>query len=459
MAALAKQLDFTFPAEFEVSSYLKSDRWGSFSLLSKKKGSKRAFQESFKLPELPEVLKMVTKQAKHRTEYDRWITQASFRAFNRRKTQVASIGTCFVDLDYYNVPAYWSLQPYDMIEHILRHCESLGIPEPSAMIDSGRGIQIKWYHDQLPKKALARWDAVQRHLVNHFEHLGGDHNAKDVSRVLRVVNTVNQKSGITAEMIYVNNRFDIDEPVKYSFNELAAAVIPQKLPTDEQMLDLSDPDRKKKKASVSKINAFRLGFSVNSLNWTRLCDLQKLIRLRGGDVGEGMREPMAFYLCNFYALRYYKELGTRPLDDWNEFRGLCLEAAPHWCAQKIRDKTSNIYNLTRSMARGETVEFNGVEYPPLYTPKNVTLIELFQITDDELRQMATILSPDEKRRRDAKRKELNRREAGMKERKEYEAESQAKKEQALKLREKGMSIRAIAAEIGVGKSQVQRYLK
>lgn len=460
MAALAKQLDFTFPADFEVGSYLDSSRWGSFSVLSKKIGSSRAYQESFKLPELPEVLRMVSCQSKERTKYDRYITQASFRGFNRRKTQLASIGTCFVDLDYYNIKGYWHLQPYDMIDHILKHCEKVGIPQPSAMIDSGRGMQIKWYHDQLPKKALARWDAVQRHLVNHFVHLGGDHNAKDASRVLRIVNTVNQKSGLPVELIYINNRFDVDEPVKYSFNELAAAVIPMKLPTDDQIIDLANPDKKtRKKASVSQLKAFQHGFSVNSLNWTRLCDLQKLIKIRGGDVGEGLREPMAFYLCNFYGLRYSRELGTRPLDDWNEFRGLCLEAAPHWDEGKIRNKTSNIYQLTRAMARGETVEFNGVEYPPLYTPKNTTLIDLFQITDDELRQMATILSPDEKRRRDALRKELKRREAGAKERKEYEDESKAKKEQAIKMKEQGLKNKEIAEAIGVHVKSVSRYLK
>ena len=457
-AILANQLDFEFPPEYEIGGYLDSSRWGSFSVLSKHKDKTRASQSSYKLSELPEVLRMIS-SAKSQRDY--WITQAVFSQFNRRKVNLASIGTAFVDIDYYKVKSYQDLDPYVMIEKVLRRCDALNIPEPSVIIDSGRGLQVKWFHCVLPKKALARWDAVQRHLVRHFEDLGGDKNSRDVSRVLRVMHTYNQKTGNRVELVYVNNQFEVDAPVKYSFNELAAAVIPEKLPTDKQILDTVDPgnDPKFEKAKVSRIEAFRRGFSLDSLNWTRLCDLQKLIEIRGGDVGEGMREPMAFYLCNFYALRYHKSLSTRPLDDWSEFRQLCLQAAPHWDAAKITDKTSNIYALTRRMAAGETVELNGVEYPPLYTPKNITLIESFEITDDELRQMATIISPDEKKRRDAKRKELTRRASGMKERSEYEGEAQAKRDRAKQMKADGFKNKEIAAAIGVHVKSVSRYLR
>lgn len=455
MAAIARQLDFSFPAEFEVAGYLDDSRWGSFSVLIRNRGSKRAYQRSYKLNELPEVLAMI----KGDRTCDYWISQAVFRKFNRLKGNLASIGTAFVDLDYYTTKGFIHLGPEWMLNEVLRYCDEINIPQPSVVIDSGRGLQIKWFHEPLPKVALPRWEALQRNLVNKFEHMGGDHHARDVSRVLRVVESYNQKNMRQCELIYVNNRFDVDEPVKHKFNDLCKAVIPERLPANDEIKKV----RPEGKGKVTNLTQWQTGFSRNTLNWTRMCDLQNLIDLRGGDVGDGMREPMAFYLCNFFALRYYKDIGSRPLDNWNELRSLALQAAPHWDNDRIKDKTSNLYELTRRMYRGETVEYNGKEYPPLYTPTNQTLIDLFSITDDELLKMKTIISPDEKRRRNTVKKQEVRREAGVKERKEYDqdrkAQSDNRREQALKLREQGMSIRAIAAEIGVGKSQVSTYLK
>ena len=456
MAAIARQLDFSFPAEFEVAGYLDDSRWGSFSVLIRHKGSKKAYQRSYKLCDLPEVLAMI----KGDRTCDYWISQAVFRKFNRLKGNLASIGTAFVDLDYYTAKGFCGFGSDLMLDQVLRFCGNTGIPEPSVVIDSGRGLQVKWFHEPLPKVALPRWEALQRNLVNKFEHMGGDHHSRDVSRVLRIVNTVNQKNMRLCELIYVNNHFDIDEPVKYRFNELCQAVLPEKLPANDEIIKKVKPGTTGKVTSLSK---WQTGFSRNSLNWTRMCDLQNLINIRGGDVGEGLREPMAFYLCNFFALRYYKDLATRPLDNWNEFRNLCLQAAPHWDNEKIKDKTSNLYELTRRMYRGETVEFNGKEYPPLYTPTNARLIEDFKITDDKLLKMKTIISKDEKRRRNTARKQEIRREAGMKERKEYDeerkAQSLSKSEKARQMKADGFKNKDIAEAIGVHVKSVSRYLR
>lgn len=450
MAQLSRQIDIDFPADFEVSGYLDETRWGFFSVLSRKYGSSRAYQTSYPLKELPQVLKIVASSG----EYDYWISQAVFRVFNRRKVNLASVGTAFVDLDYYNLNHLSSLDPEKILRLVLDRCAEVGIPEPSIVIDSGKGLQIKWFHEPLPKKALPRWEAMQRNLVEHFAHLGGDHHARDVSRVLRVVHTINQKNMKRVEVLWVNNRFEVDEPIKYKFNELIDRVIPDR--------PVIKPARNRK-ASVTTLNPSKFKFTLDSLNWSRLCDLQKLIDIRGGDVGDGMREPLAFYLCNFYGLRYHKELSTRPADDWQEFRQLCSQAAPHWDTVKIRNKTSNLYDLTRRTSNGETVEYNDKEYTPLYTPRNDTLINQFKMTDDELKLMSTIISDSEKQRRNTESHEKRRREAGGVTRAEYEgnrtSNADDRKKKAIQMNQKGLSIRAIAAELGIGKSQVHNYLK
>ncbi|MDY1897432.1 hypothetical protein RKJ46_29095 [Klebsiella pneumoniae] len=61
-----------------------------------------------------------------------------------------------------------------------------------------------------------------------------------------------------------------------------------------------------------------------------------------------------------------------------------------------------LYSKAKSYEAGERVEFGGKSFAPLYTPKNDTLINLFQISQQEQEQLKTIISTDEaqKRRRE-----------------------------------------------------------
>ncbi len=432
------QLAFNLSADIETGNYLDSRKWGWFTTYTRPVGSSHGKQTSYPLNQLPQVLNLISQDRRDR---DWWISQAVFTKPNRRKVNLAHVGVAFVDLDYYRFPGLACLCNTEILDRVCQHSEDAGIPLPSIVIDSGKGLQIKWLHEPLPRKALPRWEAMQRQLVKVFLQLGADANARDISRVLRIIHTFNQKNGRRVEVIWVNNDYDVLTPTNYAFNDLAEQILPP----------LPEKSNRRRKASVRSFQPVS-GFTLNSLNWTRLCDLQKLIELRGGDMGDGLREPMAFWLCNFFALRYCKELAMKPLDEWNEFRQLCLQAAPHWDSGKIMDKTSNLYRLTRSAAKGETVEFNGKEYSPLYTPTNQYLIDAFQIEPEEERQLSTIHSGEEKSRRKSERNK--KRYAGNRQEK-----MQEKAKQAQKLKEHGLSTRRIAREMGVSQGMARKYLK
>ena len=342
------------------------------------------------------------------------------------------------------------------------------------MIDSGQGLQVKWFHEKLPRVALPRWEHLQAWLNQCLLDLGADVGAKDISRILRVVQTVNQKNGYPVRVLWQQTTGYTQD--LYSFNELIESVHQAHI-ANYRLAPAPTKQSSRKKISKAPVVQFnpRHAFSEDSLNWTRVCDLKKLIELRGGEIGDGLREPMAFYLCNHFALRYRHQLALNPLDAWPEFRSLCKSAAPHWDEARIREKTSNLYRLTRDDAEGKTVEFMGKEYRPLYTPGNEYLINLFGITDTEQRQMLTIIGNDEYNRRESVRKarpeykaadrayqEAKRREAGARLQKEYldevKAEVDEKREQAIALHKQGLSVRQIAAEMGCGKTTVSRYL-
>lgn len=404
----------------------------------------------------------------HQADY--WITQAVFSQKNRRKVNLAHVGVAFVDLDYYKIRELADLPPEAVLERVLSRCQSLNIPLPSLVIDSGQGLQVKWFHEKLPRVALPRWEHLQAWLNQCLLDLGADVGAKDISRILRVVQTVNQKNGYPVRVLWQQTTGYTQD--LYSFNELIESVHQAHIANYRLTpAPTKQPSRKISKAPVVQFNP-RHAFSEDSLNWTRVCDLKKLIELRGGEMGDGLREPMAFYLCNHFALRYRHQLALNPLDAWPEFRSLCKSAAPHWDEARIREKTSNLYRLTRDDAEGKTVEFMGKEYRPLYTPKNTFLIDLFGITDTEQRQMLTIIGNDEYNRRESVRKakpeykaadrtyqEAKRREAGAKPREEYLQEAEDKKQQAIRLHQQGYSVRKIAEAIGCSKSAADRYIK
>jgi hypothetical protein len=446
-----QQLNLEFPALSEAQQFLNVESWGTFSVLLKNKIGNNS-QSSHRLCTLPKVISMCVADSFS----DYWISQASFKKFNRRKVNLNAISLLFVDIDYYNDLKLAHLTPEQVLQkHLIPHCERIGIPPPSIAIDSGRGLQLKWFHEAIPAQALPRWDAVMNYLVKSFECLGGDNNAKDASRVLRIVQTINQKNNQPVRIIHTSGGWD--DPDRYVFDELCNKILPF---TQDQVrefrLNTKSRDGRERAAEVLRLPAARL--SLSNLNWSRLCDIQKIVELRGGDVGDGLREPTAFWLCNHYALRYYGS-GISDKHVWHEFNQLCRLVAPHWSRQQVTSKTSHLLDLMRRSASGETVTFNNKSCVPLYTPTNDYLINALQITSDEQQSLSTIISKSEKHRRRLKKQTENRRKKGIIGRAEYEAKAAdlAVKVKALKVQ--GFKQREIAEKLGITQPRVSQLLK
>ena len=59
-----------------------------------------------------------------------------------------------------------------MAASVIYHCQEEGIPCPSILVFSDRGLQAKWFLDAaLPRQALPRWNACQRYLVDRLAGL------------------------------------------------------------------------------------------------------------------------------------------------------------------------------------------------------------------------------------------------------------------------------------------------
>lgn len=76
-----------------------------------------------------------------------------------------------------------------------------------------------------------------------------------------------------------------------------------------------------------------------------------------------------------------------------------------WTEGRTRSKLQAVFRTSREAVAGKRVEWAGVDWDPRYRLKNQTIIEWLEITPEEEREMRTIISDDERRRRDRARKD------------------------------------------------------
>lgn len=495
----------------ECEAYLNKDRFGCFSILTDKSGRKE--QRSYPLRRMVEVIEGLDPR------FDTWCSQAEFRSFNRRSCNLAQVSLQFLDLDTYQVPWLAGRPPQEQVNVVLRFCDDEGILPPSLYIFSGRGLQLKWFlENPTPRPGLPRWDAIQKALVERLRPLGADLRARDVSRVLRVVQTVNSKSGEMCRVVHAILGDD-GHPIRYNFEQMAFELLPlSRQESDQRKMDLAQ--RQELRVLVGGKTGHLRGFSGRQLAWDRLEDLRLVYQLRGG-AREGERMTLLFWQINFMSLS--GAISSRTM--YYEAAFLAKQIDPKWNYRSPELMT--LYGKAKEFEAGVRVDFGGRKYPPLYTPRNSTLISLFEITDDEQRQLKTIISSamaaerhrlrDESRRRGAgeverqvylgrirlnadeaearhrARDEARRRAAGEAERQAYlervrldadEAEArhrardevrrraageakrqvyleaaEARRKKAQTLQEQGLSIRKIAKQMKCSKNSVERYLK
>ena len=374
------------------------------------------------------------------------------------------VGLAWVDVDTYKVPALQSKNPEQLLSVLLRACENVGLPEPSLVVFSGRGLQVKWLFDSaLPRQALPRWNLVQKELCHRLEEIGGDPKASDGSRVLRLVGTVNTKSGEIVRIIH--------SPLHtYSFDKLADSVLPlsraelQELrehrqhAADHGGVVLQAIQGGLNGSNLSKPSAHLVStrskgnlrpFIPSQLAWDRLNDLDKLADLRNYCHGapDGFRDTFVFLGATFLS----QAIVHIPMFS-AEVNALAAKYAPDWSKERVCQCTSGVVDRLCRFLAGERVQFNGRTFDPRYTLSNVTLLDWLEITPAEERAMGTIISKQEKARRHAE-TELNRRRAmGAASRTEYlsvvGAQAEQKRVTGRLLRAQGASWAAVAATAG-----------
>ena len=378
--------------------------------------------------------------AEHLTEwlgYDVYYSQNTFYRCQRRIENIRQLKSLYVDLDIYNknLSIDWVLGKLEL-EYYRQ-----SIPEPNAIIHSGRGLVLIWLIEPIPYKGLSLWQAVQNYLIHQLEEFSSDPKSSDAARVFRLAGSVNSKNGAPVHVEYLHS-------YRYTLRDLQYDYLPELTPKKEK------PKRGRKKKIVRLFNTY-------SLHHARIIDITKLIELRDYEV-TGYRETICFlyryWMCCFCndteeAYRQTLELNdtfTNPLHE-KELK----------TATRSAEKA---YNAKSDKLANEIAIKNG--YPGAgYNISNAKLIKWLDITQDEMVHMTTIINPKEKRRRDLAYKENKRREAGIRTKEERLKDDRAavmvKVEKIKSILEDNpnISIRALSELSGIPKSTVSRLKK
>jgi hypothetical protein len=433
MSWTQSELQLLDPTEPRI---LPQDRgaWFTINWLSPSTG-KLNRQRAFEADELETVLRMTAGQP------NLYMSQAFFNRPMRAGAFVNYMTHSFSDLDFYRMPEFAGLSPEAVSREVRRHCDATGTPQPSAIIASGRGLYPKWFwSDPIRREGIGDVVGVNRALAKRLSRFGADSKATDAARILRITGTWHTGAQRTVELLHLEQRDG--HVITYDAEALARQVAPatiQEPEADTILRPVSDLDRLARRDRTPR------HFSRESWHWAIVEDCYRLAASRwNGTVPEGWRDIFGFVIACQLAPIYHPSVLSR------EIRAAVSLILPPDYAQ--RDMISHCSTLMRQAREA----YQGRRWTLVYRYRKRDLIEMLEITPAEERDMRAIISDAEHPRRRQVRRADERRKAGAIERADYEARAGARRTQLVAMRERGMTWRAIGAELGVSEGEARR---
>ncbi|GAA0103182.1 hypothetical protein UT300012_38980 [Paraclostridium bifermentans] len=359
----------------------------------------------------------------------------------RRVENIRQFRSLFQDIDCENL----GLEKAETVYLIWELYYEGKIPKPTMVTDSGRGVHLYWRIQNAPYGALNTWQELQDYIYYNLKHLGADRQATDSARVLRLPGTINSKNQVNCKVLY------IDDDLEYSMYDLREQYLNYR-PKSYQ-LQMQDT-----KVVENKVVSNRF-FNSYSLHMQRANDLQTLCRLRHFDM-KGYRN-MAIHCYAYWKGIYVRdqyELEKEVIELNNAFKEPLKDTEVKAVLRCIPKAIEKFIAYEQGLRSGEKKRVSkGMRDKEGYWYKNTTLIERLGITANEQKHMKTIIGTDEKYERNNERRRAERRnEAGLTKKQQ---DLQDLKIQVEKLKDEGLSLRAIVKELDVSLGKVQRVLK
>ena len=291
-------------------------------------------------------------------EFDKeniYITLNTFYKTYRRLEFLKELNALFIDLDTYKT----GFTKDQILMNLNENYFGKNIPIPNLTIDSGRGLYLIWLINKVPNKALPLWKAAEEYLYRVLKEFGADRQALDATRILRVPGSTNSKTHTEVKII---DNYDY----LYELREIQKEYMPE-----------LDENTSKKRGRPKKVLFVH---RERSLYYARLQDIIKLCELREYDL-KGHRELILF-LYRYYVC-YFTDDIKKALNDTLELNSMFRQPLSE----------NEVTRATRSAEKVYKDQNKDYKY------KNETLINLLEISDEEQKEMITIISKDEYKRR------------------------------------------------------------
>ena len=437
------------------------------NVLQPETGDRRWYQRGFSIKKAIDAANAYQQSASD----DCYTTVNGFgwgKGTGRTVSSVTQLTCLWVDFDYYNTE-HGDLNVADFAQMVCD--ENPWLPEPTTVMDSGKGCWMFWQFRRpmkmpSPYDWLAQWQTCQDFIVSQLVPYGADPKCCDAARVVRLAETINSKTGKTAQAWKTKSRYEFKD-LKQALNEefrkqksakqKAVDLVPLEIKPTKQI----KPTKKSKPKSGKKISPL---FRWHSLAYNRLQDLKELARLRGGKHTEHKRMAIWFYAVE--AANFCRDEKTLRAEVESFIRNY-INDPEHHLKHVDYESTVNRFNAFQKVRMSGVFDHRTIDamlgfYGTKYKLRRDYMVEVLQVTEAEGRKLKAILPRTVKRERNTDSRRIKRREEGAQARADYDKERQAqvseKASEALRLRLEGLSIRAIAKEMNTGVTNVHRWL-
>jgi hypothetical protein len=364
----------------------------------------------------------------------------SVNQFNGRRQvrHLAALNALYVDVDSHDREVNLSALMDDRLGAISR----AGVPAPSLIVFSGRGLHFYWIIDPIPATALPRWQACQKHLQRLLQ---GDPAAVDCTRLLRVIGSVNTRAPENCRTV-TGVLFSTGA---YSFDWLADEILPR------SRAEIRDIRAMRAKQHTPRSNVEASGRRSVYDWWMAVYnDLHVIIDHHWPiGVAQGRRDVLVFLLA--VALSWFTT--SEALED--EVVAVARRIAPSLSETEVLTYTTSVRDRAARAAAGERDEWRGRSRDPRYHFRRETLYNWLKdlIPPALERDLAGIMSTQERDRRRAERERGRSRKDEGRHRSSHADDETRSRARTLAL--EGHSVRSIASLLAVPRSTVADWLR
>lgn len=330
----------------------------------------------------------------------------------------------YIDIDHKKGSRY--IDSYEIVLAIEELVEKKIIPKPTEYIYSGRGIHVYWDINNCHVMLIDLWEKIEDHLYysikeleKNIDNISVDKRATTPTILLRLPNTINSRNNEKCYSMYK------DDSTSYNIFDLKK--------------DYIIPKRKKKR-NINKLTYLPTK-NLYTLNASRLIDFEKIVMLRAGDV-KGYRNTLIMLYSYHYRLINdvtVKEL-IRITKQFNK-------------TFKEPYKIKNLTYVCRSV--NKTVKHFIKDNSKGYKFSNKYIIEALNISEEEQKELLTIISTKVKYDRNNKRRNENRRNDDGLTQKEQQKLDTINSVQALK--KQGFNQKEVAKKLNKSTRTIKRY--